>query len=80
MTLPISGTARRHRGATLARRRQQAARSARERILASADLLFYANGIQAIGVQRLIEESAVTRLTSDSCSSSWTPTAWMPWW
>jgi len=47
----------------LARQRQQAARSARERILATADLLFYGNGVQAVGVQRLIEESQVTRVT-----------------
>jgi AcrR family transcriptional regulator len=48
---------------TLARRRQQAAVSARDRILTTADLLFYGNGIQAVGVQRLIEESQVTRVT-----------------
>jgi hypothetical protein len=47
----------------LARRRQQQARSARERILTTADRLFYGNGVQAIGVQRLIEESQVTRVT-----------------
>jgi len=47
----------------LARRRQREARSARERILTTADRLFYGNGIQAIGVQRLIEESQVTRVT-----------------
>jgi AcrR family transcriptional regulator len=47
----------------IARRRQASARSARERILASADRLFYQHGIQAVGVQRLLEESAVTRVT-----------------
>ncbi len=31
--------------------------------MASADRLFYGYGIQAVGVQRLIEESAVTRVT-----------------
>lgn len=60
---PVGAAARRRRAATLGRRRQQSARSARERILATADRLFYGNGIQAIGVQRLIEESEVTRVT-----------------
>jgi AcrR family transcriptional regulator len=31
--------------------------------MATADQLFYGNGIQAVGVQRLIEESQVTRVT-----------------
>jgi AcrR family transcriptional regulator len=60
---PIGSAARRRRASTLARRRQETARSARERILATADRLFYGNGIQAVGVQRLIEESQVTRVT-----------------
>ncbi|MFZ0755980.1 MAG: TetR/AcrR family transcriptional regulator [Trebonia sp.] len=63
MRRPASGAARRRRADVLARRRQQQARSARERILTTADRLFYGNGIQAIGVQRLIEESQVTRVT-----------------
>ncbi len=63
MTSPVSGAVRRRRADSLARRRQQEASTARERILATADRLFYGNGIQAIGVQRLIEESRVTRVT-----------------
>jgi AcrR family transcriptional regulator len=58
-----SGAVRRRRAAALARRRRETARSARERILATADQLFYGNGIQAVGVQRLIEQSQVTRVT-----------------
>ena len=33
------------------------------RILATADRLFYAEGIHSVGVNRLVEESAVTRVT-----------------
>ena len=58
-----SGAVRRRRADMLARRRQQAAPSAKERILTTADRLFYRHGIQAVGVQWLIEESQVTRVT-----------------
>jgi AcrR family transcriptional regulator len=36
---------------------------ARDRILATADRLFYSEGIHSVGVNRLVEESAVTRVT-----------------
>jgi len=37
--------------------------AARDRILATADRLFYTEGIHSVGVHRLVEESAVTRVT-----------------
>ena len=37
--------------------------SARERILASADRLFYNEGIHPVGIQRIVAEAAVTRVT-----------------
>jgi AcrR family transcriptional regulator len=37
--------------------------AARDRILKTADRLFYDEGIHTVGVQRLVEEAAVTRVT-----------------
>ncbi|MGN9806030.1 TetR/AcrR family transcriptional regulator [Micromonospora sp. L32] len=37
--------------------------AARERILAAADRLFYQEGIRAVGVERVIAEAQVTRVT-----------------
>jgi AcrR family transcriptional regulator len=37
--------------------------AARDRILETADRLFYTEGIHSVGVSRLVEESAVTRVT-----------------
>jgi AcrR family transcriptional regulator len=38
-------------------------RSARERLLAAADELFYAEGVQSVGVDRVIERAGVARAT-----------------
>ena len=38
-------------------------RSARERILETAERLFYAEGIRAVGVDRIIAEAGVAKMT-----------------
>ena len=37
--------------------------AARERILSTADRLFYSEGIHAVGIERVVKESSVTRVT-----------------
>src|SRR5256885_4985988 len=37
--------------------------SARERLLAAADQLFYAEGVHVVGVDRLVERAGVTKAT-----------------
>jgi AcrR family transcriptional regulator len=44
-------------------RRLQRPSAARNRILATADRLFYAEGIRAVGVDRVVSEAKVTRVT-----------------
>ena len=49
--------------ATAVAPRERRPSQARERILATADRLFYNEGIHAVGIQRVIAESSVTRVT-----------------
>jgi AcrR family transcriptional regulator len=60
---PSNAAGRRRRALELSRRARAAAGPARERILTTADQLFYAEGIHPVGVQRMVEEAGVTRVT-----------------
>jgi AcrR family transcriptional regulator len=60
MDLPAAG---RRRPGGSSRPGDRVRPAARERILAAADRLFYSEGIHAVGVHRLVDESAVTRVT-----------------
>ena len=44
-------------------RPEQRRRTAKERLLQSADELFYNEGIHAVGIQRVVAEASVTRVT-----------------
>jgi AcrR family transcriptional regulator len=58
-----TAAARRRLAHVALHRRAAEATSARERILTTADRLFYSEGVQAVGVQRMVDESQVTRVT-----------------
>ncbi|MHA3700819.1 TetR/AcrR family transcriptional regulator [Jatrophihabitans sp. YIM 134969] len=60
---PATAAGRRQRALATARRERAATTKARDRILTTADRLFYGEGIQAVGVQRVVEEAEVTRVT-----------------
>jgi len=45
-------------------------RSARERLLAAADDLFYAEGVQSVGIDRVIERAGVAKASLYHCFSS----------
>jgi AcrR family transcriptional regulator len=62
-TRPSSAAARRRRALQAARRDRAASVTARQRILSVADRLFYGHGIGHVGVQQLVEEAEVTRVT-----------------
>jgi AcrR family transcriptional regulator len=43
---------------------------ARERLLAAADELFYAEGVHTVGIDRIIERAGVAKASLDSCFGS----------
>jgi AcrR family transcriptional regulator len=60
---PRTAAGRRRRALVLAARVRQQSTGARARILATADRLFYGEGIHNVGVQRVVEQAEVTRVT-----------------
>ena len=53
--------------------------SARERLLAAANELFYAEGVQTVGIDRIIERPVSPKLrstTSSAARKGWSPPTW----
>jgi len=60
---PGNAAGRRRRALAAARRVKASTTNPRQRILVAADRLFYGNGITNVGVQQLVDEAEVTRVT-----------------
>src|SRR5258707_13487860 len=54
----------------MARKRPAPRRSARERLLAAADELFYGEGINTVGIDRVIEHAGVAKASLYDCFGS----------